>query len=65
MTQIVGAGLAGLGFKLINFGDFMKALIASLALAVAYLNYRESISEIRQAIEQVEEAERQKSEAER
>ncbi len=65
MTQIVGAGLAGLVFKLINFGDFMTVVIASMALAIAYLNYRQSIAEINLAIEQVEEAERQKSETER
>ncbi len=65
MTQIVGAGLAGLVFKLINFGDFMTVVIASMALAIAYLNYRQSISEINRAIEQVEEAEKQKSETER
>jgi diguanylate cyclase (GGDEF)-like protein len=65
MTQIVGAGLAGLVYKLINFGDVATAAIATLALLVAYLNYRQSIAEINAAFGRVEEAERQKSEAER
>jgi diguanylate cyclase (GGDEF)-like protein len=65
MTQIVGAGLAGILYKLIHFGDIMTTAIAFLALAVAYVNYRQSIAEINQAIANVEEAERQKAEAER
>jgi diguanylate cyclase (GGDEF)-like protein len=65
MTQIVGAGLAGLIFKLINYGDIVTSSIAFLALAAAYLNYRQSIGEINYAIAQVEEAERAKAEAER
>ncbi|MEO8647935.1 MAG: bifunctional diguanylate cyclase/phosphodiesterase, partial [Acidobacteriota bacterium] len=65
MTQIVGAGLAGLIFKLINYGDLMTAGIAFAAVMIAYLNYRQSIGEINEAIAQVEEAERQKADAER
>ncbi|HSI89385.1 MAG TPA: bifunctional diguanylate cyclase/phosphodiesterase [Pyrinomonadaceae bacterium] len=65
MTQIVGAGLAGILYKLIHFGDIMTTAIAFLALAVAYVNYRQSIAEINQAIANVEEAERQKAAAER
>src|SRR5690606_22834199 len=65
MTQIVGAGLAGILYKLIHFGDLMTTAIAFLALAVAYVNYRQSIAEINQAIANVEEAERLKAAAER
>lgn len=65
MTQIVGAGIAGLVFKLINFGDLVTAAIAFLALTLAFINYRQSIAEINQAIANVEEAERQKAETER
>jgi len=65
MTQIVGAGLAGLIFKLINYGDVVTSAIAFVALAAAYLNYRQSIGEINDAIAQVESAEREKAEAER
>ncbi len=65
MTQIVGAGLAGLVYKLITYGDIITAAIAFAAVAIAYLNYRQSITEITEAIASVEEAERQKAETER
>ena len=65
MTQIVGAALAGIIYKLVNYGDLMTAAIAFIAIAVAFLNYRQSIGEINAAIRQVEEAERAKAETER
>jgi len=65
MTQIVGAGLAGIVFKVINYGDFVTAAIALTAIAVAFLNYRQSITDINSAFGQVEEAERAKAETER
>jgi len=65
MTQIVGAGLAGLLYKLINFGDLITAGVAFAALAIAYLSYRQSIGEINVAINLAEAAEREKAEAER
>lgn len=65
MTQIVGAGLAGLTYKLLYYGDITTGTIAFIALTVAYLNYRQSMDEISAAIGQVEEAERQKAETER
>jgi len=65
MTQIVGAGLAGLVYKLINYGDIVTSSIAFVALAAAYMNYRQSIGEITDAIAQVEEAERAKAVTER
>lgn len=65
MTQIVGAGLAGIVFKVINYGDFVTAAIALTAIAVAFLNYRQSITDINRAFGQVEEAERAKAETER
>ncbi|HJS50493.1 MAG TPA: bifunctional diguanylate cyclase/phosphodiesterase [Pyrinomonadaceae bacterium] len=65
MTQIVGAGLAALLYKLINYGDIVTSSIAFVALAAAYMNYRQSIGEITDAIGQVEEAERAKALTER
>ena len=65
MTQIVGAGLAGLVYKLINFGDIVTGVIAFLALSIAYLSYRQSISEVNDAMLQAESAERGKAEVER
>ncbi|MFZ1700401.1 MAG: EAL domain-containing protein [Pyrinomonadaceae bacterium] len=65
MTQIVGAGLAGLAFKLVDFGDPVTALISFGALSIAYLSYRESINEVKDAMLQAEAAEREKAETER
>lgn len=65
MTQIVGAGLAGLVYKLINYGDPLAALTAALAVLIAFLTYRQTINEINQAVGQAEEAEREKAETER
>lgn len=65
LAQIVGAGLAGIIFKLLNFGDLVAAAIASVAIGVAYYTYRQSISEINEAIAQAENAEREKSDTER
>ena len=65
MTQIVGAGLAGLVFKLISFGDPVAAAIGFAAILAAYLTYRQGINEVKGAIQHAEAAERKKSEAER
>ncbi|HQU86293.1 MAG TPA: EAL domain-containing protein [Pyrinomonadaceae bacterium] len=65
LSQLVGAGLAGIIFKLLNYGDLLTALIASVAISIAYYTYRQSINEINDAIKQAEEAEREKSETER
>ena len=61
MTQIVGAGVAGVVYKLIKFGDPVTASIGFLAMTVAYFTYRRSINEIKDAINQAEAAERQES----
>jgi len=65
MTQLVGAGLAGLTYKIIIFNDFITAMIAFLGLSIAYLSYRQSINEVKHAMLQTEAAERSKAEAER
>ncbi len=65
MTQIVGAGLAGMIFKLINFGDLVTGIIAFAALAIAYLSYRQSLKEANNAMGQAESAERERAEVER
>ncbi len=65
MTQIVGAGMAGIVFKVISYGDLVTGMITSIGFATAYLSYRQSIGEMNEAIHQVETAERDKAEAER
>ncbi len=65
MTYIVGAGIAGVIFKVINYGDIVSATVALLAIGAAFVTYRRSIGDINTAFEQVEEAERAKAETER
>jgi diguanylate cyclase (GGDEF)-like protein len=65
MTQIVGAGLAGMVFKLLHYGDWLAAGITAVAVLAAFLTYRQTINEINDAVVQAEEAEREKAEAER
>jgi diguanylate cyclase (GGDEF)-like protein len=65
MTQIAGAGLAGIIYKLINYADFAAAAISLFVIGLAYLNYRHIIAEMNESIDQAEEAERAKAEAER
>lgn len=65
MTHIVGAGIAGVIFKVINYGDIVSATVALLAIGAAFVTYRRSIGDVNAAFEQVEEAERAKAEAER
>jgi diguanylate cyclase (GGDEF)-like protein len=60
MSQIVGASLAGIIYKLINYADPVTTLFAFVALGIAYMSYRQSIGEINTAIAQVEQAERDK-----
>ncbi len=65
MTQIVGAGLAGVIYKLVNYGDIVTGAIACLAIGITYLSYRRSIDDVNEAIRQAEDAEREKAEVER
>lgn len=65
LTQIVGAALAGMVYKVINFGDPITGVIAFAALGIAYLSYRQSIGELNAAISQSEAAERRRAELER
>jgi diguanylate cyclase (GGDEF)-like protein len=65
LTQIAGAALAGVIFKLVNYANPVATAIALFAVGIAYLNYRRMIAEINESIEQAEKAEREKAEVER
>lgn len=65
ITQIVGAGLAGLVYKLVGFGDVITGVVAFVAFGIAYLSYRQSVGEMNEAIVQAESAEREKADGER
>lgn len=62
MTQIAGAGLAGVAYKLISYGDLLTISVSLLILGIAYLNYRQLIRDINESIDQAEQAEREKTE---
>jgi len=65
MTQIVGASLAGIFYKLLTYGDVMTAVISFAAIGIAYFSYRQSIDEVNTAVANVEQAERDRAETER
>jgi diguanylate cyclase (GGDEF)-like protein len=65
LTQFMGAGLAGIVYAIINYGDLVITGIAVVGLSLIYLSYRQSIKDINEAINQAEEAERQRAETER
>src|SRR5262249_39768496 len=65
MTQVVGAGIAGTVFEIVNFGDLITMFIAFATFGVVYFTYRQSIAEINSAINKVEEVEREKAQTER
>lgn len=65
MTHIIGAGLAGITFKVVNYGDIFTSGLALVGVSIAFLTYRQSIAEIGTAFDQMEEAERGKAELER
>lgn len=65
VTQIAGACLAGVAFKVINYGDYYSTAIALLVIIVAYFNYRKVISDMNSSIEEVEKAQKEKAESEK
>ncbi len=65
MTHFLGAALAGIVFKMLNFADIISISISLLVFAVIYYNYRQIMAEMTSSIEQAEQAERDKAEAER
>ncbi len=64
MTQIIGAGMAGVIYKLVTSADLLTSAVAVIIFGMAYLYYRQSISEINKAIKKAEQFEREKTEAE-
>ncbi len=65
MTQIAGASLAGIIFKLITTADVAATAVALCIVSITYISYRHIIGEINESIVQTEQAERDKAEAER
>jgi len=65
LTQITGAGLAAVIYKLTTYADLLITTIATFGLVLVFVNYRKMFGEISDAITQAEQAEREKAEAER
>lgn len=64
-SHFVGAGTAGMVYKIISYGDVFTAAVALVVFGIVYLTYRQSIQQINSSIEQAEEAERKRAEIER
>lgn len=65
LTQIMGAGLAGIMFKLAYHTDFLTMTLALATFGIVYLTYREMIRDMNEAVIQAEQAEHKKAEAEK
>ncbi|MGI8788938.1 MAG: putative bifunctional diguanylate cyclase/phosphodiesterase [Pyrinomonadaceae bacterium] len=65
LTQIAGASLAVVAYKLIYYADFLTTIIVFFVGGIVYVNYRQTIRDINESIEQAEQAEREKADIER
>ncbi len=65
LTQIIGAGLAGVAYKLIYYADFLTTAVVVMVFAIVYINFRQTVKDITETIEQARQAEREKAEIER
>lgn len=64
-SHFVGAGTAGMVFKIISYGDLFTAGVTLVVFGVVYLTYRQSIEQINSSFNQAEEAQQQKAEVEK
>ena len=62
LTQIAGAILAIVFYKLYSNSDLLTTVILLLFFSVIYINYRRTITDIDESIEQADQAERDKAE---
>jgi diguanylate cyclase (GGDEF)-like protein len=65
ITQIVGAGVAGVFYKLISQGDVFASTSTLVIFIVAYFSYRQSISQMNSSFSKAESLEKEKTESER
>ena len=62
MTNVVGAGLAGVVYKLTVYADFLTTVVALSVLGIVYVNYRRIFQDISESVEQIAQTEREKTE---
>ena len=65
ITQIAGAGLAAIIYKLIAYSNLLVTIICTVVFCAAYFNYRRMLSGMADSMNQAELAEREKAEAEK
>ncbi len=65
LTQIAGAGLAGVAYKLIYYADVLTTTIVLMVFGIIYINFRQTVKDINESIEQAQQAEHEKAEIER
>ncbi len=65
ITQIAGASIAGVAYKLIKNGDYFATAIAIVVLIIAYFNYRKVIRDMSSSIEDAEKAQQEKADSEK
>ncbi|MGI9035830.1 MAG: putative bifunctional diguanylate cyclase/phosphodiesterase [Pyrinomonadaceae bacterium] len=62
---VIGAGVAGILYKLVTLGDFVALAISLAVFAAVYFAFRRSIRETTASMARAEQAERERIEAER
>ncbi|MDQ3322046.1 MAG: hypothetical protein M3525_06400, partial [Acidobacteriota bacterium] len=62
LTQIAGAGLAIIIYKLFTYADLLTTAVLFLFFGIIYVSYRQIIVDINESIEQADIAERDKAE---
>ncbi len=62
LTQIAGAGLAIVIYKLFTYADLLTTTVLFLFFGIIYVSYRQIINDINESIEQADIAEREKAE---
>ena len=65
ITQIIGAGSAGLFYKILSSNSFINFALAITIYAILYLSYRQIIKNTNESITKAEKAEKERIEAEK
>lgn len=64
ITQLIGAGLAGIIFKIFTDGDIIMIVVSSFIFTLAYFLYRHTVNEINSAMDKSQILQKEKAEAE-
>ena len=64
ITQIVGAGLAGVTYKILTAGDILMIIVSAIIFALIYFLFRHTVNDINSAMDQSQKSQKEKAEAE-